>query len=153
MEAQKIHKILLDRKAATYNRDTFKSTLLGTLLAEINNEVLRTPITDETRNMDVFQRTTDAIVNRIVKKFISNIDSQLSTISVNAKNEAFLTKLKAEREIIIPYMPTQMTDEEIRVEVLALKDKNPSLELKEVMNHFKTLDADKAKVVACFKSL
>jgi len=94
-----IEKIRADRMAAFKIKDQFTKDLLGTLIGEACR---------------VQKEPDDASVISTIKKFIHNIDFTLVVPNITDDQS---NQLKAELKMLMTYLPTQMTEDEVRNEI------------------------------------
>ena len=81
---------------------------------------------------------TDADYVQIVNKTLKELSDEKEAYS-KAGNEAKVASISAQEEICKKYLPTMMSEEEIRNEISKLEDKS----IPSVMKHFKMNFADK----------
>lgn len=114
-----IEKIRKDMQEAKINKEKVKANLLSTLYAEIFTK---------SKSGD---KMTEEDELKIIRKFIKNIEETLSfEVTDDIKN-----KLLQEKEILISYLPKQLSIEEINDIVADLIHQGK--QLKDIMQHFK----------------
>lgn len=107
MITNKIKDLLLEaRKAKKTAEITFYSTLLGELVAIGKNN----------GNRD----TTDDEAVRHIKKWVSNIDE-----TIRVRGEGVCTELLYEKKLCEQFLPTSLTEEQLRSIIADLKAVNP----------------------------
>lgn len=95
-----IDQIKLDQVSARKSGDKFKATLLTTLYSESANVGFN----------DGKRQTTDEEVISVIKKFIKNIDE-----CIKQCNEQTSTHYINEKEILLEYLPKQMSEDELKL--------------------------------------
>lgn len=76
---------------------------------------------------------TDADVIDVIKKLIAELDESIAQYEQYGRAET-AAELKKQKEVLLPYVPQQMSEEEIRAEIAKLDDKS----MPSIMKHFKT---------------
>jgi uncharacterized protein YqeY len=114
-----IEKIRKDMQEAKINKEKVKANLLSTLYAEIFTK------------SKSGEKMTEEDELKIIRKFIKNIDETLSfEVTDDIKN-----KFLQEKEILISYLPKQLSIEEINDIVTDLIHQGK--QMKDIMQHFK----------------
>lgn len=118
-----LQKIKDDRNAARVlarsEDNRVKSQLLTTLLAEAERPGLD----------DGKRESTDAEVVAVVKKFIKNIDETLAV--------TFDPNMTVEREVLIEYLPKQLSEAQLRREVTNYLESNINANMGQIMGFLK----------------
>lgn len=89
-----------DQLEARKNRDTIKSSLLTTLLGELDTDAKRSGKEPDT--------------TAIVRKFMKNVQENISiAIAGDRRDSDWLDKLEVEREILESYLPKQLSQDQL----------------------------------------
>ena len=75
---------------------------------------------------------TDADVLSIIQKFVKELDEEAEGYKTAGREEAYSSTL-AQKEAVSVYLPKQLSEEEIKAEILSLGDRS----IPSVMKHFK----------------
>jgi uncharacterized protein len=118
-----LEKLRADQLSARKQRDTVKAGLLTALISEAAN-VGKTAGNRE---------STEQEVQNMIRKFLKNAHE---TLSVLPEGDA-KTKTVQEIAILDSYLPVQMTETELRVEIATFRSHNPSANLGAIMKHLK----------------
>ena len=104
--------------------------------------MLKSLITETEKHPDnVGKELTDAQVLAVVQGYDKNLDKSLAAVHENAGGDAFAIATLAEKGFIKPYLPSQLSTDEIMkiIEGLGkLDNTNKNKTIGTVMNHFKT---------------
>lgn len=92
----KLLKLKIDRNTFRKNHETFNVRILTTLIGELEN-------LEKTKS-----NFNDDDVDKVIKKFIKNINELLN------KNVGDSTLLKYEKAFLLKYLPTQISEEELK---------------------------------------
>lgn len=107
-----------DQLSARKNKETVKSSLLTTLIGDIENLI-------KTKNSD----NTDTLIIGLIKSYLDkNLEFQNSH-----PNSDVLRSLKQEQTILQQYMPSSLSDDEIK----QIITQNSLTSMPNVMKHFK----------------
>jgi len=98
-----VKNIKSDLLQARKDKDFFKRGVLITLLGEVEN------VGKSAGN----RKTTDEEANRVIKKFIKNID-------INLKHVKDSTLLEKEKLLLEVYLPDQLSDEQLEKEISSI---------------------------------
>jgi len=131
-----MQRIRSDQVKARKQKDKTTATLLTTLLGEASM----------VGKNDGNRETTDAEVVAMLKKFIKNIDE---TIKVSADTD----ELQTEKKVLEAYLPTQMSESELREKITQFVDGKQGLNIGTVMkflkeNHAGQYDGKSASTIA-----
>ena len=118
-----IDQIKQDQITARKNKDVVASSLLTTLLAEAS-------IVGKNQN----RQSTDQEVIAVVKKFIKNNTDFINNI--NDLHQEY-SKLVAEKAILETYLPTQLSESELKTLVITYKTENTNVNVGSVMKYMK----------------
>ena len=118
-----IDQIKQDQLTARKNKNVIASSLLTTLLAEAS-------IVGKNQN----RQSTDQEVVAVVKKFIKNNTDFISNI--NDQHQEY-TKLVAEKAILEAYLPTQLSEDDLKTLVITYKTENLNVNVGSVMKYMK----------------
>jgi hypothetical protein len=133
-------KIATDFLIAFKARETEKKNFLGLIKATIDTEEKSASNQGE---------LTDESVIKILAKFEKNIDEVIKAVSADADA---LAKAQAELAIVKSYMPTKLTEAEIKAEV-EMAIQNGATNIGGIMAWFKDKQADKKVVSSVANSL
>lgn len=115
---QLFEKVRQDRMSARKTKDNTATSVLTTLVGELEGQAKR-----------VGTDITDDMVVQTCKKFILNNNETLKLSVTTEVNE----RLIAENTALTVYLPTQLTEQDLRSIITSLNTKN----LGEVMKHLK----------------
>lgn len=107
---------------ARKDKNAIVSSLLTTLIGEVNNEFTKIALNKRTE-----EESSDELVLKIIKKFIDNAKS---TVTMVGETETTTVELS----VLSSYLPSQLTKEEITDIINSLETGNS---LGFVMKHFK----------------
>lgn len=110
---------------ALKDHDEVKHKVLPTIMAK----ALELKVKKRAKNEEL----TDADVIDVIKKLIAELDESIAQYEQYGRTET-ANELKKQKEILIPYLPKQLSEDEIRAEIAKLSDKS----MPSVMKHFKT---------------
>lgn len=93
---------------------------------------------------NIGKELTDAQVLEVIQSYDKNLDKSLAAIGENDTVGLFLQATQAEKEFIKPYLPKQMTDEDMLAVFMPLlhgldNTNNRNKVLGTTMNHFKQM--------------
>jgi uncharacterized protein YqeY len=108
--------------------------------------MLKSLITETEKHPDnVGKELTDAQVLAVVQGYDKNLDKSLTAVHENAGGDAFAIATLAEKGFIKPYLPTQMSDEDIEtaltviLNLVTIDKSNKNKVIGLLMGQFKSL--------------
>lgn len=124
-----LDQIKKDSLVARKARETDKATLLSTLYSEASM----------VGKNDGNRESTDAEVVQVVKKFIKGIDEILTRSASELGLSSTRAKAIKEKEILETYLPQQLSEEELAIQIDAIIVKQHINEIKKMGLVMKTL--------------
>lgn len=118
-----LQKIKTDQLQARKAKNTSTSQLLTTLLGEC-----------ETLSKSKGKELSDSEVFAVVEKFVKN---NLQTIKAIGPHNEKYDVLSDENEILASYLPSQLTEDELKVEIQKFVDANENSNVGSVMKYLK----------------
>lgn len=110
---------------ALKNKDKETQNILGIVI----NKAMLLGIEKKTKNEEL----TDGDVINIINKTAKELDDEISSFKKLNRTDDVL-RLEAQKNAILKYVPSQLTDDEIRNEISKLDDKS----IQSIMKHFKS---------------
>lgn len=117
MTTMLIETIKKDQLQARKDKNEVVSSLLTTLIGEA----------EMIGKNDGNRKTTDTEVTAVIKKFVKNIDETVTALTKSAEQETDVAKketlqikvagFEKEKTILMPYLPQQLNDDQIRAEM------------------------------------
>ena len=121
-----IEKLKEDHMAARRSKNIVLSNLLGTVLADCQ----KAEKSGKTEHV-----LSDSEVLAIVQSTRKKVVETISLISNNPERKDQLLKMEQERDFLDVYIPTQLTDDEIKI--IANEQKNNGLNMGQMMAYMK----------------
>lgn len=115
-----IERLRADQLAARKAREGIKSSLLTTLIGEA------AMIGKNNGNRE----STDSEVQAVIKKFVKNLDETIQRLFDAGFEGGQIMISQAEKDILLSYLPKQMTEDELRDVVTGLKSELGVLDVK-----------------------
>lgn len=109
---------------ALKNKDQNKRGILSIVI----NKCMLLGIDKKTKNEEL----VDSDVLQIINKTVKELDEEIKGF-ITANRDDKVQELNSQKDYLITFLPKQMTEEEIKAEILKLEDKS----LPSVMKHFK----------------
>jgi uncharacterized protein len=140
-----VNKIKSDSVEAMRNKETAKLSTLRLLVAELEKEKISHKLTEVAGLSD---EQAQAVISRQIKKLDKEIEAY---VAVGRSTEA----QEAEKELLITYLPKQLTENEIKAEIEHALDLVARGDIRNPMQHLSKLKgkADMKRVQELVKEL
>ena len=139
-----IDQITADQLTARKTRDKIAATVLTTLIGEATKIPPAKQLSKD-EYVPVQNEITDDKVRKAIIKFVKGatetknilLEAKNSDSKIDGLDERIATATR-EIEILMAYLPDQMSEDEIRSAIASFKDQNPDANMGQVMVYLKT---------------